>query len=183
MPRIFASKSNNARPGNGGLPGWVWFLTGLTSGIFASFLFYLWHNVPTDPNAAAIVEKPGMEIYSGEETGNKSRHMKWDFYSIFPKSKVPVPAFGKDGQRTEVNKPQRFVIQAGAFKTAAQAEQRRAQLILLGLQPFTKVTADKDGTVWHRVMLGPIDSRLEVDRERRKLADANIPSLTFHVPP
>lgn len=179
MPQDYARKGNTVRPGNGGLPGWVWFLTGLTSGIFASFLFYLWHNVPTDPNAAAVVEKPGMEVSSGK----KSPDMKWDFYSIFPKSKVPVASFGKNGQKTEVDKPQHFVIQAGAFKTASEADQQRAQLILLGLEPFIKVTTGKDGVTWHRVMLGPIDSRLEVDRERRKLAEANIPSLTFHVSP
>ena len=179
MPQDYAKKGSAARPGNGGLPGWVWFLTGLTSGVFGSFLFYLWHNVPTDPNASAMVDKPGMEI----STKKKSDDMKWDFYDIFPKSKVPVTdSYGKPGQKTETSKPEQFVLQAGSFKTASEADQRRAQLILLGLEPFIKVT-NVDGVTWHRVMLGPIDSRLEVDRQRRKLAEANIPSLTFHVSP
>lgn len=179
MPQTNARRGNATRPGNGGLPGWVWFLTGLVLGIFASFLFYLWHNVPTDPNAAAIVDKPGMDISSD----SRSHHIKWDFYSIFQKSNVPLIGFGKDGQKTEVNIPRHFIIQVGAFKTADQANRRRAQLILLGFEPFIKISMGKDGTAWHRVILGPLDSRLEVDRDRRKLADANIPSLTFHVPP
>lgn len=179
MSQNQARKGNATRPGNGGLPGWVWFVTGLTSGIFISFLFYLWHSVPTDPNATAIVEKPGMEIPADKQPTK----MKWDFYSLFPKSRIPVENdYGKNGQTTVVDKPQHFVLQAGAFKTVARADQRRAQLILLGLQPFVKITI-RDGTHWHRVMLGPIDSRLELDRERRKLAEANIPSLSFHVPP
>lgn len=179
MPKDYSRKGASARAGNGGLPGWVWFLTGLSSGVFASFLFYLWHNVPSDPNATAAMAKPGMEIMSnGKQSGDK---MKWDFYDIFPKSKVPiVQTYGKKGQKTEVMTPEHFVIQAGAFKTADEADQRRAQLILLGLTPSIKIT-NQDGVTWHRVMLGPLDSRLDMERMRRKLADANIPSLAFHV--
>lgn len=179
MPTDYARKGGAARHGNGGLPGWVWFLTGLASGVFASFLFYLWHNVPQDPNAQAALAKPGMELSAPKAADE----MKWDFYDMFPKSEVPVvEAYGKDGKKTEAPAADRFVIQAGAFKTASEADQQRAQLILLGMEPFIKESV-QDGVTWHRVMIGPIDSRLEVERQRRKLAEANIASLTLRVTP
>jgi len=179
MPTDYARKANT-RPGNGGLPGWVWFLTGLASGVFAAFLFYLWHSVPTDPNATAVLSKPGAEIAA---PGKKSDAMKWDFYDMFPKSEVPVvEAYDKEGKKTIAEAPKHFLIQAGAFKTEDEADQQRAKLILLGLEPFIKTSA-RDGVTWYRVMLGPIDSSLEVDRKRRKLAEANIASLTFSVSP
>lgn len=178
MTQDFAHRANSPRPGNGGLPGWVWFLTGLASGVFTSFLFYLWHEVPADPDAQAIIATP-----DAKATPSKTEDMKWDFYDIFPKSSVPVvEEYGQDGEKQKVEGPYTYLLQAGSFRHASDADELRAQLILLGLDAFTK-PATKDGATWYRVMIGPIKSSLEMERQRRKLAENNIASIALRISP
>jgi len=163
---------------NAGLPGWVWFLTGLAAGVFGSFLFYLWRDVPVDPAARDLAGRPATELLSPNV-----EEMKWDFYDLFPKSEVPiVDAYAKDGSKQKVEGPFVYLLQAGSFRNADDADQLRVQLILLGLDVFTR-KVKKDGTTWNRVLVGPIDSATEMDRQRRKLAEANIPSIALRVSP
>lgn len=162
---------------NAGLPGWVWFLTGLAAGVFGSFLFYLWRDVPVDPAASELAGKPATELLSPNV-----QEMKWDFYDIFPRSEVPVEAYAEDGSKEQVEGPYAYLLQAGSFRNADDADQLRARLILIGFDVFTR-QIEKDGTTWNRVLVGPIDSATEMERQRRKLAEANIPSIALRVSP
>lgn len=178
MTQDFAHRAKAPHPSNGGLPGWVWFLTGLATGVFCAFLFYLWHDVPQDPNVQAIIATP-----DSKSANTKTEDMKWDFYDIFPKSSVPVvEEYGPDGDKEKVEGPYTYLLQAGSFREAKQADEMRAQLILLGLDVFTK-PATRDGVQWYRVMVGPIKSKLEMERQRRKLAENNIASIAMRVSP
>ncbi len=108
--------------------------------------------------------------------------MQWDFYEIFPKSSVPVvEEYGRDGEKVAIPAaPQTFVLQAGSFRSPADADNLRAELILLGMEVFIK-TVDMDGQTWHRVLVGPIDTTLELNRNRNALAEASIEALTLRV--
>jgi len=175
MAQDHARRRPSAVTGPRPIAGWVWFTAGLAAGIFGSFLYHVFENVPSDPEAAAIAAEPGGESRAPDAES------EWDFYDIFPRSEVPVseiydPVAGKD-RRAE---PNAWLLQAGSFRNAADADSLRAALILQGMDAFVK-QVDNDGVTWHRVLVGPLETSTEVDRHRRKLAEANIPSIALPI--
>ena len=91
-----------------------------------------------------------------------------------------VEEYGQDGKKVTVTDPQAYVLQVGSFRSPADADKLRAELILLGMDVFIKII-EKDGQTWHRVLVGPIDSTLELNRNRNLLAEASIEALTLRV--
>jgi len=183
MPQDFAkrhSKSTPARKGSAKSPvsGWVWFSTGLMTGLFSAFIVYLWQSPPATPGTTGLLESP---TNPNATTPKPNETMQWDFYEIFPKSEVPVvEEYGQDGKKVTVTDPQAYVLQVGSFRSPADADKLRAELILLGMDVFIKII-EKDGQTWHRVLVGPIDSTLELNRNRNLLAEASIEALTLRV--
>lgn len=68
----------------------------------------------------------------------------------------------------------RFLLQAGAFRAEAEADRRRAELLLLGLP--ARVQAGGDG--WFRVMVGPLQGEAARDRTQGLLKANNIATLS-----
>lgn len=159
-----------------GVPGWVWFFAGLSTGVFASFLYVLWQDIPVDPEVEVLANEPATD------GAGDVQEMQWDFYDIFPKSEVPVvEEYAADGTKSRVPEDSAWLLQAGSFRGEDDADSLRAELILLGMEAFVR-KIDNDGDVWHRVMVGPLDSEVELSRHRRKLAEANIPSIAMRIP-
>jgi cell division protein FtsN len=64
--------------------------------------------------------------------------------------------------------PFMYFVQAGAFRTAEDAEAQRAKLSLMGME--AKVTErEQSGRQVYRVRLGPFDRKEEADRQKDKL--------------
>ncbi len=157
------------------IPGFVWFLAGLALGGFGSFLYRVATEVPPDPEVEAIVQTPSKQSADDEP-------MEWDFYDIFPRSEVPiVEEYNPDGSKTELERESAFLLQAGSFQNPDDADALRAELILLGMEVFVR-EVDNDGVAWHRVMVGPMDTERELNRQRRALAEANIESIVLRIP-
>ena len=111
----------------------------------------------------------------------KDDGMQWDFYEIFPKSVVPVvEEYTKTGTKVIVDNS-RWVLQAGSFKDAIDADERRASLILMGLDVSIQ-EVKVDGANRHRSIVGPFDSVLERSRAQNKLAQAQISSIPMKIP-
>ena len=77
-----------------------------------------------------------------------------------------------------------YYLQVGSFPTTSDADQRRAELLLLGLSP-TVEQKQIEQTTWHRIMLGPFESEVELNRTQAVLAANEIESmpLTKRTPP
>lgn len=177
MTQDYAKRRQNPAESRPSLPGWVWFITGLATGVFGTFLYFL-QDVKTDPETAAIEESP-----RGEIVAPNVEEMEWDFYDIFPKSEVPVvEEYGPDGTRVEVEEPSAFLLQAGSFRNPEDADRQRAELILLGLDVFVK-EVESDGETWHRVLVGPLETEVALSRARRTLAEADVASIALRVTP
>ena len=73
---------------------------------------------------------------------------------------------------------QRFILQAGSFRSAADADQMKAQLALLGAVANVQ-TVNVDGETWHRVRVGPVDGARAADQLRRQLQDNGIDVLVL----
>jgi len=69
-----------------------------------------------------------------------------------------------------------YLLQAGSFRQREDADRRRAELLLLGLQPNVE-ESDSDTGHWFRVYLGPYNSHTEVTRAKSLMAAQDIDSL------
>ena len=151
--------------------GWQLYLAGLFSGVFLSFLLYL-GSLP--PSAGTALHTGRAEADAAETTPPKPR---FDFYTLLPEQTMAVEpeqvktAVAHSAKPTEV-----FLLQAGAFKQREDAENRRAQLLLLNLEPKIEETNGDHGR-WYRVTLGPFPSRSKLNKARSLTAAQNIDTL------
>lgn len=175
-----ASNNNGGRqtPENQELPRWGWFTVGFLFGIFAAFLFYLALMVPADPESQPSA-KPIAKVKPVEE-----EELKLEFYTLFPKQEVPIDTVDEtDSARQPIKVPDnaRFALQAGSFRNRDDADRLRGQIILLGLKGHIESIKDKNATTWHRVILGPMDTKLDVMRAKTRLAEDDIQSIVLRV--
>ncbi|MEX2488113.1 MAG: SPOR domain-containing protein [Pseudomonadales bacterium] len=177
MVHDYAKRHDKMKPASG-LPRWVFFVTGFTAGFFVAFLIYLWYFVPGDPGGDHASKVREHDKQEGEQ---QVEEMQWDFYEIFPNLEVPVvEEYGSDGNKVSVEEDYAYLLQAGSFRNPEDADKLRAELILLGLDVFSR-EIEVDGRQWHRVMVGPLHSDLELNRAQDKLAEAEIESIALRV--
>jgi cell division protein FtsN len=110
---------------------------------------------------------------------------RFDFYEILPQIQVGVPESpGSEAPRERARpaeKPGSFLLQAGSFAAAADADRLKASLALLGFESHVqRVTIGS--AVFNRVRIGPIDDLAAAERTQRRLRDAGIDSLLMRVP-
>lgn len=106
-----------------------------------------------------------------------------DFEVVVPQSiaeqrAAPRPTTTDAPPAVDVEGTRGFMIQAGSFRAVADADSRKANLAMLGIESELRRVNLGDG-VYHRVMIGPISEAAEYNRITRRLADANIESLTL----
>ena len=150
------------------------FVTGFMAGAFIIFLAALWYMKPAGDHLATDVGKPKAE------PKGKVEEMQWDFYEIFPKLVVPIVEEYTNSGENSVSDNSRWALQAGSFKETIDADRRRATLILMGLDVSIQ-EVKVAGINWHRIMVGPFDSRLELNRAQNELAQAEIPTIPIKV--
>lgn len=90
---------------------------------------------------------------------------RYDFYTILPQAETVVPDYEiKSRVREELigkTKSVKYMMQAGSFKEAADAEKHKAKLALLGIE--SKIEKAKIGNaIWHRIKIGPYDNPTSV---------------------
>lgn len=106
------------------------------------------------------------------ETSAETKKSQYDFYTLLPEMDVQVPDTAPTNSRGGKQRYS-YVLQAGSFRVASEADSVKAQLALLGVQASIQTLLIKD-KVWHRVKLGPYNSWDEVKPVRRHLKDNNI---------
>ncbi len=109
---------------------------------------------------------------------------RFEFYEILPQLEVVVPdddAPANAGIRRPRETPGSYLLQAGSFGAAADADRMKANLALLGFESHVqRVTLDD--VVFNRVRIGPIDDLDAAKRTQRRLRDAGIDTLLMQVP-
>ena len=66
-----------------------------------------------------------------------------------------------------------YLLQAGSFRQRDDADRRRAELLLLGLEPKVEEASSDNGR-WFRVYLGPFESHAAMARARSLTANQDI---------
>lgn len=176
-----AVKSDSGRQ----VPGWVWLFTGVVVGLFVAFLFHLAELRPQAVDSADRPQQRGAET-DKQPSGEKPR---FDFYAVLPQMEVIVPKGEEDAEGKappadpdrEVDlshrHDERYLLQAGSFRTAEDADRRRAELILQGYDVQIQSVELDSGSNWHRVMVGPFNNRNQLHRAQDQLAQRGIETL------
>ena len=102
-----------------------------------------------------------------EKTEPKPR---FDFYKILPGAEEPAVDKRKDAPPgSTAAAKEAFLLQAGAFQNAPDADNLKARLALLGIEATIETSAVPDKGIWHRVRVGPYTSVEELNRTRDTL--------------
>ncbi len=130
---------------------WVWVSLGLIIGLFVAFVLFL------DQKIVKTTHQP----LPADTTQEDSKKPIFDFYTVLPKREVDIPEPDLSENKRNKKSPQKqpaakvqYILQAGSFTTAEDAERQKAKLALVGLQSVVS-KADVNGTVYFRVELGP----------------------------
>jgi len=174
-------------------PGWVWLLTGLLAGLFVAGLVYLRKAPAPAPQARQAPQRPARPSKTAAKPkvpAPVAEEQRFDFYDLLPQMEVEVPKesaagktagkTGESGSKTAAPRP-RFVLQAGSFRTAAQADRLKARLTLLGFEPKVQTVTINGSSTWHRVILGPFDSEKAVNDARARLWTQKINTVPMRV--
>lgn len=156
------------------IPTWVWFLTGLVSGLFLAFLIYLAKFAPESLPAQLAREEPTPNITPADVIKQRP---PFQFYEIFPKNEVQIV---EESEESKSRQSTRYVLQTGSFSTVEDADRMRANLILLGLEVSIKEIMVR-GQLRYRVLVGPLRSDRELNQIQGKLAEADIESIALRL--
>ena len=109
---------------------------------------------------------------------------RFTFYDMLPKFEVIIPEEEPDVKPDRVleavQEPGIYVLQAGSFTEPADADRRRAELALQGIESRVQRVSIDDKT-YHRVRIGPIADLDELNRIRGQLRQARIDVLRIRL--
>jgi cell division protein FtsN len=115
-----------------------------------------------------------------EDAGKKDKPAdkpRFDFYTILPGSEEPVSEKEIKRAAKQVGTvKESYFLQVGSFQAAAEADNMKARLALLGLEAVIQTADIPDKGVWHRVRIGPFTNIEDMNRSRALLAQNDIPS-------
>jgi cell division protein FtsN len=96
---------------------------------------------------------------------------------VIPEHELDVTA---DTEPRAIVKPGLYVLQAGSFSRYEDADRRRAELALQGIESnIQRVTIDDRS--YHRVRIGPTDDLEELNMLRSRLRAARIDALRIRL--
>ncbi|MEM7278103.1 MAG: SPOR domain-containing protein [Pseudomonadota bacterium] len=172
-----------------GTPGWIWMLFGLAIGLSVALAVFLKErdinvdDVLPKPQAASVVA----DEQEPEPVAKKDppiRESEYDFYDELPKYELVLPEEKLESSAADplrpVANPGVYEIQAGSFARFADADRRRAELALLGVESRVQKVSIDDKT-YHRVRIGPIRDVTTVNALREQLSRAKINTDAYRI--
>ena len=189
------------------VPGYVWMFAGLFIGLFIAFLLFLSKQPAEDVSFAESVkqelqkvreQKKNIAAQNEVETKNSSDNTtsnekpRFEFYTILSELEVFVPEpeiketnktesiESKNNSLSNNSSTKKYLLQAGSFKSNADAERLKATLGLLGVQSsIQSVSINNDS--WHRVRIGPFSNPNHLRETLSTLKQNNIHAMTMEL--
>lgn len=190
------------------VPGYVWMLAGLAIGLFAAFLVYLSKQPAENISFTESVkqelqkarEQDAIEVHEpavvNDNTTEKAEPSKprFEFYTILSELEVFVPEPEIENKQTQqatasndkkiktdnISETKKYILQAGSFKSLADAERHKATLALLGVQSTIQSVAINNDQ-WHRVRIGPFSRADQLYDTLSTLKQNNIQAMTMEL--
>lgn len=118
----------------------------------------------------------------GDKVGEKPR---FEFYKILPGGQeatpAPAPAPAGSVPAAEPARGETYYLQAGAFQKAADADNLKAKLSLMGVEVGVQEVAIPDKGTMYRVRVGPYAKPDEMNRARNQLAQNGIQATVVKI--
>ena len=144
------------------------FAVGLIAGILTSIVF-----IPASESPVPATESLPMTTSAGQVDEGP----RFDFYTVLPNQELDLnPDIEPADLQSRSEGDAQYLLQVGSFRQQADADRRRGELALLGLEA-TVEAGDSDSGRWHRVYLGPFESRSDMARARALTAQADMDTL------
>lgn len=134
-------------------------------------------SVPAGPasSAAAVTGPPTTPAAAASSAKPKAADPLGDLAKA--KAAAPTPATAASVAAAD---PFAYFVQAGAFRTAEDAESQRAKLSLIGLE--AKVTErEQSGRTVYRVRIGPFDKKEEAEKQKERLESGGVEAALVRV--
>jgi len=171
-------------------PGWMWMIFGLGIGLSVALAIYMKDREPvtvvreTTPQPASLASAMDDNNEQAAPEAEEPPENRFDFYHMLPNFEVIIPEqepdVAQDMEPKAVELPGTYVLQAGSFTEFADADRRRAQLALQGVESrIQRVTID-DKT-YHRVRIGPTRDLNKLNSLRSRLRAAKIDVLRIRL--
>ena len=133
-----------------------------------------------DDNGESITGEPAPT----EKKADDKEVRRFTFYDILPNFEVVTPDEEPAAVATTapqaIVEPGLYVLQAGSFSTHADADKRRAELGLHGIESHIQRVKVNDRD-YHRVYIGPTDDLDELNLLRSRLRAAQIDVLRIRL--
>ena len=145
-------------------PSLPWLRIFITGALLIGFIFFLWSindkakDQPAQSGSLNAGEVDALPDIPEEE---------WEFIKSLPEYTVEIDV------QDELVSDKRYLMQCGSFRAAAQAQEMKANIAFQGLEAQVRPSDGKSGR-WHRVILGPYDSKRLAEKHRHSLQKANI---------
>lgn len=168
---------NRPAGGQGSAAGSAWraYFAGVLTGGVLSFLLYL-TTLPPGDGVSGEAAAPGQA--GAPQAAATPPKPRFDFYKLLPEQTIEVDVAPAEvaQPRTDAAPGELYLLQAGSFRQREDADRRRAELLLLGLEPRVEETTGDNGR-WFRVYVGPFEARSQVARARSLTAAQDIDTL------
>ena len=142
---------------------------------------------PARPEPASLqsaLDENG-EAAAADEPAAKEQERRFTFYDLLPNFEV-VTQDADEEPTTSATAPQAvvepgvYILQAGSFSTHDDADRRRAELGMQGIESHIQRVKINERS-YHRVLIGPIDDLDELNVLRSRLRAAQIDVLRIRV--
>jgi len=190
--RMTSRDYKNARRGDGfslDLRHWRGFGIGLATGLAVAAVVYVSDHRASSPGVEEASPKPRpkakvIDDAVQDRTAADEPAAQYDFYDMLPKFEVVVPEKDSDVRSdlptAMVERAGVYVLQAGSYRSQADAERVQTQLGRMGIDAkVQRVAVDAD--VWHRVRIGPVRNLDQLNRLRQQLRAADFDALMIRV--
>lgn len=159
--------------------GWIWLLTGFLLGSLGSFLLFLSGIIPA-PSAQKDTVAVDKRV-TAKEPKKEIPQPRFDFYELLKESEVVVEKspdeYNGGGTRTQKN--MEYLLQVGSFRNGKDADSLHAKLAFSGFDSQVEKVKVRNGSIWHRVLVGPYSSKSKLANTRGKLIGQGIETLVI----
>jgi cell division protein FtsN len=157
---------------------------GLVLGVLISFgvVWYMKKMPLPFQDKAAHFDRPAVEENNGQplplpgKPGDKvSEKPRFEFYKILPGNEEATPAAAPAGAKAgEAKSAAELYLQVGSFQKAADADNLKAKLALMGVEAAVLEVDIPDKGKMNRVRAGPFASQEEMNRVRAELSQSGV---------
>lgn len=167
------------------------FSVGVATGCILSALLALYVTQSPLPFSDKGLRKAGSEpnkpvsASTGSDSEPASAEEELQAERITPSSeRAPSTSSAKSDKSDKPIEPlgTRYMLQVAAFRSAAEADQMKARLAILGFEARI-FSAQRDGTEVHRVRVGPFEEFEALNQMKAALSDNGVESTVVRVLP